>query len=180
MQRRVWLIGMSVVLGLYGSATAEPATDDLAKLKQSEAKWQKLRDSLSGTYTYKVAQVFFIGRQETTIQVRDNKAAERSLVVMGPPAPVLPGKPPAAVEPKWVETGKELDTHREGAPARTIDELYVEAAKILQLPLEPHHKRYFMLNDQGLLNYCFVVDTRIADDAPRQGVGPIQLLVPKE
>ncbi len=178
MNRRIWLaVAIALVAGLPLLA-AEPAPSNLEKLATSEAKWKEMRDTAKGEYTYQVQQVFFIGRNETTIKVRDGKVVERSFIEMGNPEPLPPGVAPPDIKPKWIETDQEISSHKESAPAKTIDELYVEAAKVLKLALEPHERLYLGFSDQGILSHCFVVDTRIADDAPQNGVGPIKLVSP--
>ena len=63
------------------------------------------------------------------------------LVKTVPSAPMVvasPGKPASGPQPKWVETESQLGTHgQEGAPARTVDELYAEAARLVSEPVPP-------------------------------------------
>lgn len=92
------------------------------------------------------------------------------------PKPIKPGENLPALKPKWVDSGKDLGTHKdEGAIVRTVDELYSEAKKLLEMKVPEHHKRYLGFDKQGLLSHCFIVDTRIADDAPRTGIPPVQI-----
>jgi hypothetical protein len=172
---------MAAVAMLAGSvvAAAEAAPGEADQLKASQAKWQKARDAAGGEYSYIVRRVFFVGAQTTTVKVKDGKVVERTYLEQGPPQPVPPGAQPPVPQPKWVETGKEVGTHKEGAPARTVDELYAEALKVAAQPLAEHEKRYVGFDEQGLLTHCFVMDTRIADDAPQTGVTGLRIALPK-
>lgn len=163
-------IGMSVM-----AEAADPVVTDADRLKASLAKWEKARDESRGDYSYQVRWNSFAGfGHTTTIRVQGNKVVERTYEEFGPPQPVKPGETPAAA--KWVETGKDVGVHKnEGAVALTVDELYAEATKLLDRKVPEHHKLYLGFDKQGLLSHCFIVDTRIADDAPTMGVGPIQI-----
>ena len=168
------------LIGVAASAPAQVAdVTDADRLKESSAKWQKARDESGGDYSYLVTKSFFTGaRQTTTITVRGNKVVERKFELLGPPQPLKPGEDPPAPKPKWVETGKDVGSHKdEGAAPRSVDELYADALKLLEMKLPEHHKRYLGFDKQGLLSHCFIVDTRIADDAPITGIAPIQIHV---
>lgn len=153
-------------------ATAAYA-NDAAKLKESLATWQKLKQQCGGNYSYKKSFSSFVGfGHTTTIVVKNNKVAERHFRSFsgGPIAPQLPGQPPKPQGDTWVEKGKDLGSHKKGAPLKTLDELYAEAAAVVKRQLPQHERRYVRFDKQGLLNSCFTVDTRIADDAPTKGV----------
>jgi len=105
--------------------------------------------------------------------VRGNKVVERIYQKFGGAVAVLPGgpgRPPKQVPAGWTEKGKDIGSHREGAPPKTLDELYQDARKVLDTKLSPFQKLYVRYDKQGLLRSCFYVDTRIADDTPRKGV----------
>ena len=70
----------------------------------------------------------------------------------------------------WVEKGKEMGSHKKGGAAKTLDQLYKEAAEVAKRKLPANERRYVRVDKQGLLLSCFTVDTRIADDAPTKGV----------
>ncbi|PAW80726.1 MAG: hypothetical protein B9S33_18000 [Pedosphaera sp. Tous-C6FEB] len=175
-----WFAITVALLAVAVSATAQVADSAVthaAQLKTSLAKWEKVRDESGGDYSYQVrwSSAFGFGHT-TTVTVRGNKVVERKYEVFGLPKPVELGENPPAPKPQWVESGKELGTHKnEGAAARTVDELYAAATKLLETKVPEGHQRYFGFDKQGLLNHCLVVDTRIAGDAPSTGIGPIQI-----
>ena len=151
-------------------------------LKASLEQWQKTKDACGGNYTYVVSGSSFTGfRWATTVVIKDHKVVERSYQVReSQPIPVAPGTTPEPVKPQWVETGKDIGSNKQAAPAITVDELYALAGKIVETPVPADHVLSLGFNKDGLLSHCFTRDTRIADDAPLQGVPPFTLQLPKK
>ena len=159
---------LAVGFGFSVCCADEPA----AQLAQSLKVWAESRPRHDNTYSYTVTFRSFVGfGHETTIVVAKGKVVERRYKSFaGPAKPVEPGKE-GAPEPGWVEKGDQVGKNqREGARPRTLDELYTEAGKVIATRLQPAEKLYFKLDKEGLLEYAFIVDTRIADDGPRRGV----------
>ena len=159
---------------------AVPSGESLGKSLQT---WQALKVKCGGNYSYTVAFASWVGfGHSTEIVIRNNKVVERKYVEFNrnaPPPPPEPGKTPGE---KWTEKGEQLGSHNEGAPPKTLDDLYKDAQKVLETKLSPEQRLYVRFDKQGLLESCFYVDTRIADDAPRKGVaiGNIRLELPKK
>jgi hypothetical protein len=161
--------------------------EDQAQYDQAIKVWTRLKTKCEGNYSYTVSFSSWVGfGNETTIVVRDNKVVERKYrewsgrQVM---TPVAPGQtPPEPEEKTWSETGEEIGENKKGAPAKTLDELYEEAAEILKRDRESFERYYVRTNDEGLLTSCFYIDTRVMDDAPRHGlaIGKIELVIPEE
>lgn len=154
-------------------APANEASNDAdhAKVVASQKVWLQLKAKIGGNYSYKVSQFNRFGGGHTTeIFVRDNKVAERRFQTVNlNPEPV----PIDGLQPKgasWIEKGKDLGTHKEGAALKTIDELYQQAADITKAERKPFERLYTRYNDQGLLLVCITMDSRIADDVPHNGV----------
>lgn len=145
---------------------------DAERLSKSLATWAKTRELCGGNYSYKVIKSSFTGhRTETTIVVRDNKVVERKFESS---QPNFLGKPePPKLE--WMETGKEIGSHKNAPEARTMDELYMVAKKLVEAEVPENHVRSLGIDNQGLLQHCFIRDSRIQDDAPMSGVPGIQL-----
>jgi len=147
-------------------------TDDVAKVREGLATWAKLKEQCGGNYSYTIRFSSFAGfGHVTTIVVSANKVTERRFEKFDrEPKPLAPGE----VEPKkegWSETGELLGSHeKEGAPVLTLDEIYASAEKIAAAELPKHERRYIRTDKQGLLTSCFTIDTRIADDAPTNGI----------
>ena len=152
-------------------AIAQEEMTDAEKLAASRDTWDDLKQKCVGNYRYFVRTSSFTGfGTETEIVVRRNKVAGRRFLVSGGIERVLPEGEPEAPQHKWVEKGEEVGKNKEGAPPKTLDELYDEAEKVIAHELAEHEKLYLRFDKQGLLTSCFYVDTRIADDAPTTGV----------
>ena len=169
---------ITVVIGLPAAgqdkAAAEKGTSPAGQLQKSLQTWQELKVKCGGNYSYTVAFQSWAGFGHTTeIVIRGNKVVERKYSEFNrnaPPPPPEPGKGPKLPGENWVEKGDQLGSHKKAAPLRTLDELYAEAQKVVETKLAPAQRLYVAFDKQGLLQSCFYVDTRIADDAPRTGV----------
>ncbi len=161
----------------------EQAKVDTAKVKEGIKAWEAAKAKSKGNYSYKIGFQSWVGfGHETTIVVKNNKVTERHYRTFNrrrPVAPVRPGgvAPPQPEGKSWVETGKSIGTNKRGAPVKTLDELYKIALETARKPLKQFERRYIRSDKQGLLVSCFIMDRRIADDAPRNGlvVSSIQL-----
>tara|TARA_Y100001934_G_scaffold115729_1_gene141647 strand:+ start:1290 stop:3719 length:2430 start_codon:yes stop_codon:yes gene_type:complete len=145
----------------------------IAQFEKSLSTWEKLKVECGGNYTYSKRWSSWVGFGHTTeVVVQNNTVIERRYKAFSNrPRPVAPGQPPAKPEGKtWTEKGEELGTHKEGHPVKTLDELYKEAAAILERPIPPFQRLGLRFDKQGLLLACYTQDTRIADDAPTKGV----------
>jgi len=167
------VLALALCLTALAPLTAQ-ADDSAAQLATSLKTWQEAKAKCGGNYSYKVRFTSWVGfGNETEIIIRNNKPAERKYRSWSgrAVAPVAPGQPPA--KPKgeeWHEKGKDLGSHKKGAPLKTLDQLYDEAKVVVIKKRAAHERFYLRLDKQGLLQSCFIVDTRIADDAPRNGV----------
>jgi hypothetical protein len=160
-----------------GRPDAPPDTSkqDAERLERSLAAWAEAKATCGGNYSYVVrfTSAFGFGHA-TTITVRDGTVVERRFEQWGRPGA---GPPPGAPQPAWVETGKDIGSHADAgaAQARTVDELYALAKTVVETKVGPHEVRSLGIDARGLLQQCSVRDTRIADDAPRNGVPPFKL-----
>lgn len=157
----------------FGEATELNREDTrCSSTPHGQSIWNDLKAKCKGNYSYKIAWSSWVGSgHETEIAVRDNQVIERRFREWsGQPVPIEPGKTPEPQGETWTEQGEQLGSHEKGAPPKTLDQLYEEAVRVLEEKLEPHHRLYVRFGDRGLLQSCFYVDTRIADDAPQTGV----------
>jgi predicted secreted protein len=170
-----WTSYCSLALTIAFLAAPILAADpNLAGFEKSVTTWKTLKAKCGGNYSYKIRFTSWVGfGNETEIVCQNNKVIQRNYREWkGGPAMIRPPGAPAA-KPKgisWSEKLGQIGSHKKGAPAKTLDQLYAEARKVLETKLPPHQKRYVSYDKQGLLKSCFSVDTRIADDAPRKGV----------
>jgi predicted secreted protein len=152
------------------------AKADLAKVQAGIKAWEVAKAKCKGNYSYKVGFESFVGfGHETTIVVSNNKVTERRYRAFNRRRPVAPPRPGVQAPQKaegtsWMEQGKAIGTNKQGAPAKTLDELYVIALETTKKRLRQFERRYIRSDKQGLLVSCYIMDRRIADDAPRNGL----------
>lgn len=139
--------------------------------------WKAVKKKCGGNYSYSVPfhSAFGFG-QVTIIEVKDNKVVSRKFLEYGSEAPRPQSENSKAW--KWVEKDDEIGSHGEGAPAKTLDELYVQAKPVVTRLLAEHERRYVKTDANGLLTMCFTIDTRIADDAEQKGIAIANINVP--
>ena len=133
----------------------------VAQLKKSQNTWEKLKEECGGNYTYSKRWSSWVGFGHTTeVVVANNKVVERRYKSFsGRPRPVGPDQPPAKPENKgWIEKGEEIGSHKQGHPAKPLDELYKEAAEILGRPVPPFQRLGLRFDKQGLLLACYTQD----------------------
>ena len=163
---------LATVVVLAPVASAAPADSRLAEFAKSLATWERLKAKCGGNYSYKIRWSSWVGfGHETEIICRQNKVTERKYRQWkGGPRVVRPGQPAKPQGSSWAGLGDHVGSHKTGAPAKTLDQLYQDASKVLEAKPAAHQRLYVRYDKQGLLGSCFTVDTRIADDAPRKGV----------
>jgi hypothetical protein len=172
------VVALGVVLGTLGFAV-EATADDADRLKSSLKSWESVKKQCGGNYEYIVLWSSFNGQgHRTVVKVENNEVVERSFYTFGGPVGDC-GKDPNAAQ--WVETAKEknLNSHDGAAEALTVDELYERAKGVCAMELKEGHKRTLTFDKRGVLSGCYMMDTRIADDAPRVGVEPFDLTLNK-
>lgn len=160
-----------MLLALFAAAAlaADPA-DDAARLKESLGKWEKAKVGCGGDYSYTTGFTSAFGfGSVTTVTVTGNKVTGRKYETFK----TENGK--RVTKEEWSEAGKDVGTHKDGAPAKTLDELYAEAKKVCAGKVADGHVRSLGFDKAGLLAYCYTRDTRVADDAPLAGVPPLTL-----
>lgn len=164
-----------VLLALTASAGFHDSSD-LEKVKDSLVEWEKIKADVSDSYSYMVRWSSFIEYgHETRIFVEDGKVIRRTF------RPIKMVKNPSGESPfkPWKEEGDQIGEHREGAPAKTLDQLYESVIKVASKKLERSERRFVKTNSRGLLIECFIVDTRIADDAPKNGISITGIRLPQ-
>ena len=152
----------------------EQAKADTAKVQAAIKLWESIKTKCQGNYSYKVSFSSWVGfGHETTIVVENNKVTERHYRSFNRrPKPVAPGAgaiPPPEGE-HYLEKGPQLGKNKKGAPVKTLDELYQIALATAKKPLKQFERRFIRNDKQGLLVSCYIMDRRIADDAPRNGL----------
>ena len=139
--------------------------------------WKKEKARCQGNYSYRVNWSSWTGfGNETIIVVRNNRVVERQFKSFSPPK-----QSSITTNTKnWKEKGDLIGSNQEGYPPKTMDQLYSEAANLINRPIPPSHLPTLRLNQGGILLSCFIQDTRIADDAPIQGVNITSISLGKQ
>lgn len=147
---------------------AQPAgTQALEQLQTSLATWQALRGSVRA-YQYQVVFESYTGfRSVTTVQVRGHQVVERRLQTQA-------GRS-SGLTLQWVESEAELGRHSGAAAPLSLDQLYQQALEVVKTPRKPNESLSLGIDGRGLLQHCYIRDRRIADDAPKTGVPPLEL-----
>lgn len=157
---KLLIVTLLSTLGIKGSFS-----DDLEKVVDSQKKWQPLKQTCNGSYTYIVEWHGFAPTwNRTTIFVRDNQVVGRAYRTFSNARDAVD-----RIHQVWEETADDLGSHKQGAPPKTLDALYQEAIKIAGRKLADYERRHVAFDQQGLLLKCFIVDNRIAD-GPNRGV----------
>jgi hypothetical protein len=161
---------------LIAAQLALLADSPAEQLAKSKIKWAEANAKHGNNYSYTVSFRSFVGfGHSTTVFIENGKVVKRQFEAWdSPKAPQLPGAAPTANK-TWVEKGDQIGKNPEGANAKTLDELYEAAEKVVNTKLENHQKLYLQMDKDGLLRHAFIVDTRIADDAPRNGIAIDQI-----
>ena len=152
------------------------AKADLAKVQAGIKAWEVAKAKCKGNYSYKIGFESWVGfGHETTIVVGNNKVTERRYRTFNRRRPVAPPRPGLQAPQKaegtsWVEQGKAIGNNKRGAPAKTLDELYVMALETAKKRLRHFERRHVRSDKQGLLISCYIMDRTIADDVPRKGL----------
>ncbi len=152
------------------SCATPPASPDLIRLQESLNNWTAAQATINGNYSYTVRRASWAGFGSfTKIEVQAGKVVRRSYDEFNSKPQLVPN---AATKPAplWIETGEHLNSHKQGAPALTVEAMYAACKTILQTELTSHQKRYLAFDKRGFLAHCFTLDTRIMDDAPQMGV----------
>lgn len=178
MMRSVLLATCVVFAGIDIYAIGADVDTWKEKLAVSQKAWTATNKQHDGNYSYQVMVAFYSGTtQTTTVVVRDHKVTERRFAR----GMVAKGKPPAEPVTEWVETAADLGKHEgPAAKPKTMDELYVDASKLLDGPIAKHEQLTVSFDKDGLLKECFTVDTRLADGNARKGVAIDRLVLGKK
>lgn len=165
---------LTAALGFFQALQASSAgaekTSAQEQLSKSLQIWNDLKVKCGGNYSYKVRWENRAGfGHETSITVRTNQVIERTFTQWSKTGS-QPGTGSNAQAGNYIERDLALGTHKKGSPAKTLDELYLEAEKVLKAKYPSHMKMELSFDKKGLLQACCYVDIRYAEDAPRKGV----------
>lgn len=130
--------------------------------ESSIAKWNRAKKEHNNSYTYTVKFSSFSGYRNTTvITVKEGKVIKREFNETAPTN--LPNQK-TADKPKFIEDKTNLNTHNEGSPAVTIDQIYKDCSEKYLTADKNENIIYFNVDKIGILSVCGYVPKNCADD----------------
>lgn len=162
MNRNLYLL---IVL-LLGSSFISCKKSDISHesdYDKSYKSWVAFKTSSNNSYRYKVSFTSWTGYStETVITVKAGQVVGRSYVaktVEHPSNSVL-------VREEWTEDESTLNTHANGDPSATLDEIY-DRAKNQWLLKRKDAEVYLETKNNGMISSCGFVPKNCADDCFR-------------
>ncbi len=135
--------------------------EDNSDFNKSFDAWQKFKTESQNSYSYSVITGSFTGyNTETIIYVQNGKVVKRSFKAKNQRSD-LP--PVIEVLEQWTEDEGSLNTHENGAPTRTLDEVYNEARNNWLIK-RPKATTYFENNNNGMISSAGYVNDGCQDD----------------
>lgn len=130
---------------------------------RSYKAWQSFKSSSGNSYRYTVSSGSWVGTTNTTvITVKNGRVDERSYVYTQPqdrPG----GNMTSVIVEQWTEDASTLNSHTNGYPTMTLDEIY-EKAKTQWLLKRKDAKVYLETKNDGMISSCGFVEDNCADD----------------
>lgn len=130
--------------------------------QKSYKAWLSFKESSGNSYSYKVpgGSILSTSSWPTIITVSDGKVTKRHYKF-------TPGEGLATNIPEdeleWTENENEINSHVNGAPALTLDEIY-EKARNNWLKKRSNAKSYFEAKNNGLISSCGYIEDGCQDD----------------
>lgn len=139
-------------------ACAQKSKNETAYNKSLET-WKKLKKEKGNSYTYEVHFQSWVGfGSTTTITVKEGKVVERKYESFEN------NDEKKSSNERFVEKNSQIGSHKTGAAALTMDDIYIKAKKdYLHIDTTQNYV-FFSLDEQGILKMCGYVDKNCADD----------------
>jgi len=163
---RITLLISSLCLSIFTgctlntSAPVSQKSKNLDKLEKSLNNWQQIKISKGSSYRYTTNFSSWIGfGSQTDIEVKDNQVIQRSYRAWDK-------------NYKQTDSWKEknattLGSHKNGALAKTIDELYSSCQDILRTKEEKSYHIHLNFDNNNILKNCFYAHKQCADDCSK-------------
>jgi len=160
MKNKIYLIAIVFISVLISSCESDEISHQDDFQKSSEAL-QNFKKATNDSYKYIVTSQSWIGiAWETTITVSNGKIVERHFKYTKTEG----GSNIPQEELEWTENESEIGNHKNnGAPALTLDEIYVKAQQEWLLKRD-NTETYFEAKNNGLLSTCGYIEKGCQDD----------------
>lgn len=121
--------------------------------------WATFKTASNNSYSYTVTGGSWTGvTYKTMVAVKRGTVVGRTFVMHAPDGQTGEQR----LQEQWIESETTLSTHPNGAPARTLDELYTEAKSLLIR--RDDAKTYFETKNNGMISMVGYVPNNCADD----------------
>lgn len=132
----------------------------LGKLEYSHKVWQQVRKQ-SGDYQYQVSFSSWVGfSSQTLISIKQHKVVARNYSAWQ--APNNEGK--SSLAERWVEQSGNLHSHKRGAKAKTLDQLYSECRVLITQHATADSYFSLAFDHHGLIKHCSYQAKQCVDD----------------
>jgi len=130
--------------------------------KASFHKWQEAKKAHNNSYEYTTTFRSYVGFGHTTIiEVQNGVVVKRTYYEFNRNYNL-----PTAIETilKYTEEKEALNTHQEGSPAITLDELYDNCAAVYLKADATKNRVTFRVDEAGIVSSCGYTPKNCADD----------------
>lgn len=151
------MIVLVALAGLVGCASL-PTAGDSGKLMASAEKWRQIKETRPN-YQYAINYASWAGfGNKTEMRIEQHRVVQRSYTAWN--AQHLN-------QEQWVESERELDQHKQGAKALTLDQLYDRCeSEVLSQP-SLRNQIEISFDDEGLLQSCSYFPRNCTDDCSK-------------
>ncbi len=160
MKLNIYLIALLLTGALFASCKKSDIKYE-SNYEASYRSWTDFKQSSQNSYRYMVSFGSWTGAgSETTITVTNGKITGRSFVAKtyeDPQSNVI------TIVKEWTEDESSINTHGEGYPAMTLDEVY-QKAKTDWLLKRKDVTTYFETNNGGMISSCGYTPKNCIDD----------------
>lgn len=172
MKKTCLTLAAPFLLFIFLSCSMESVRENVDKegehgynFRESKHQWDRLKARNGNSYLYVFLEQSFAGfGSETTIEVERGKVIARHFVAFE----ISDNDGSRTVLYTYSETLRhELGTHPEGAPPRTMDELYRSCVAQYLIADPDANDVYFETNEQGVMMLCGFVPHDCQDDCYR-------------
>lgn len=128
---------------------------------QSYKQWEKLKRKHQNSYQYKITDLSFSGfGSETLLTIQNGEVVRRAYQSF------LMSENDGTREliEEYEEVGEDIGTHKEGAKAVTLDELYEDCGSEYLMVDPDTHTLYFDTDEEGVMKLCGNVPDLCGDD----------------
>ena len=153
-----------LIILLLISTGLVPSKDNIeykSAFEDSFDAWIDFKRASGNTYSYIVTSGSWTGTSsETRISVREGKVVGRNFILRHLASDRVSGYD---ILEEWYENEAQINTHENGAPPITLDEVYSKA-RSKWLIKRQNTETYFEANNNGMISTCGYRDRDCADD----------------